>query len=157
FEKLIESGQYTIVRISALHIPHHVQPLAIQAFVIKLWFTIQERAARIENEKDRNYVVLALDEFQIVKDLQVLPMILSQARSYHLGLLLAHQTTAQISESLLEEITGNCGTQLAGRISGKDASKLANIWDPKFSKEISQQLASQKDFHWTIKMRVAPG
>ncbi|MGI9566261.1 MAG: hypothetical protein ACR2LL_04520, partial [Nitrosopumilus sp.] len=42
FEKLIESGQYTIVRISALHIPHHVQPLAIQAFVIKLWFTIQE-------------------------------------------------------------------------------------------------------------------
>ena len=157
FEKLIEPEQYTIVRISALHIPHHVQPLAIQAFVIKLWFTIQERAARVENEKDRNYVVLALDEFQIVKDLQVLPMILSQARSYHLGLLLAHQTTAQITESLLEEITGNCGTQLAGRISGKDAFKLANIWDPKFSKEISQQLASQEDFHWTIKMRAAPG
>ena len=157
FEKLIESGQYTIVRISALHIPHHVQPLAIQAFVIKLWFTIQERAARIEDEKDRNYVILSLDEFQIVKDLQVLPMILSQSRSYHLGLLLAHQTTAQISESLLEEITGNCGTQLAGRVSGKDASKLANIWDPKFSKEIQQQLASQEDFHWTIKMRAAPG
>ena len=157
FEDLIKPGQYTIVRISALHIPHHVQPLAIQAFVIKLWFTIQERAARIENEKDRNYVILSLDEFQIVKDLQVLPMILSQARSYHLGLLLAHQTTAQISESLLEEITGNCGTQLAGRISGKDASKLANIWDPKFSKEISQQLASQEDFHWTIKMRASPG
>ena len=157
FEDLIEPGQYTIVRISALHIPHHVQPLAIQAFVIKLWFTIQERAARIENEKDRNYVILALDEFQIVKDLQVLPMILSQARSYHLGLLLAHQTTAQISESLLEEITGNCGTQLAGRISGKDASKLANIWDPKFSKEIQQQLASQEDFHWTMKMRAVPG
>jgi len=157
FERLIEPGQYTIVRISALHIPHHVQPLAIQAFVIKLWFTIQERAARVENEKDRNYVILALDEFQIVKDLQVLPMILSQARSYHLGLLLMHQTTAQISESLLEEITGNCGTQLAGRISGKDASKLANIWDPRFSKEIQQQLASQEDFHWTIKTRAAPG
>ena len=157
FEDLIKPNQYTIVRISALHIPHHVQPLAIQAFVIKLWFTIQERAARIEDEKDRNYVVLALDEFQIVKDLQVLPMILSQARSYHLGLLLAHQTTAQISESLLEEITGNCGTQLAGRISGKDASKMANIWDPKFSKEIQQQLASQEDFHWTIKMRASPG
>ena len=157
FEDLIESGQYTIVRISSLHLAHHVQPLAIQAFVIKLWFTIQERAARIENEKDRNYVVLALDEFQIVSDLKVLPMILSQARSYRLGLLLAHQTTAQISDSLLEEITGNCGTQLAGRISGKDASKLANIWDPKFSKEIQQQLAAQEDFHWTVKMRPAPG
>ena len=157
FERLIESGQYTITRISALHIPHHVQPLAIQAFVIKLWFTIQERAARIENEQDRNHVILAIDEFQIVKDLQVLPMILSQARSYRLGLLLSHQTTAQISESLLEEITGNCGTQLAGRISGKDASRMANIWDPKFSRQIQQQLAAQEDFHWTIKMRATPG
>jgi len=84
-------------------------------------------------------------------------MILSQARSYRLGLLLAHQTTAQITDSLLEEITGNCGTQIAGRVSGKDASKLANIWDPRFSKEIQQQLASQEDYHWTIKMRAAPG
>ena len=157
FEDLIKPNQYTIVRISSLHLAHHVQPLAIQAFVIKLWFTIQERAARIKNEQDRNHVILALDEFQIVSDLHILPMILSQARSYRLGLLLAHQTTAQISDSLLEEITGNCGTQLAGRISGKDASKIANIWDPRFSKEITQQLAAQEDFHWTIKMRAAPG
>jgi len=156
FEDLIEPNQYTIVRISSLHLAHHIQPLAIQAFVIKLWFTIQERASRIP-ESDRNYVILALDEFQIVSDLHVLPMILSQARSYRLGLLLAHQTTAQISDSLLEEITGNCGTQLAGRISGKDASKLANIWDPRFSKEIQQQLASQEDYRWTIKMRAAAG
>jgi len=54
-------------------------------------------------------------------------------------------------------ITGNCGTQLAGRISGKDASKLAKIWDPRFSNEITQQLAVQEDFHWTIKMRAADG
>ena len=157
FEDLIKPGQFTVVRISLLYLAHHVQPLAIQAFVIKLWFTIQERAAQIENEEDRNHVVLALDEFQIVSDLQVLPMILSQARSYRLGLLLAHQTTAQISDTLLEEITGNCGTQLAGRISGKDASKLAKIWDPQFSSEITSQLASQEDFRWTIKMRAAPG
>ena len=156
FEDLIESRQHTIVRISSLHLAHHIQPLAIQAFVIKLWFTIQERAS-LTAEQDRNHVILALDEFQIVSDLQVLPMILSQARSYRLGLLLAHQTTAQITDKLLEEITGNCGTQLAGRISGKDASKLASIWDPRFSKEIQQQLASQEDFHWTIKMRAASG
>ena len=156
FEDLIETNQYTIVRISSLHLPHHIQPLAIQAFVIKLWFTIQERASRIA-EDDRTNVILALDEFQIVSDLHVLPMILSQARSYHLGLVLAHQTTAQITDSLLEEITGNCGTQMAGRISGKDASKLANIWDPRFSKEIQQQLASQEDYRWTIKMRAPPG
>lgn len=157
FEDLIKPNNLTVVRISPLDLAHHIQPLAIQAFIIKLWFTIQERAARIDNESQRNSVILALDEFQIVSKLQVLPMILSQARSYKLGLLLAHQTTAQIDDSLLEEITGNCGTQLAGRISGKDASKLAKIWDPRFSGEITQQLAAQEDFHWTIKMRAADG
>lgn len=145
FEDLIKPNNITIVRISPLDLAHHIQPLAIQAFIIKLWFTIQERAARIEDENARNSVILALDEFQIVSKLQVLPMILSQARSYKLGLLLAHQTTAQIDDSLLEEITGNCGTQLAGRVSGKDASKLSKIWDPRFSNEITQQLAAQED------------
>ena len=156
FEELIQPGHYTIVRISTLNLAHHVQPLAIQAFVIKLWFTILERASRLK-EDDRNQVVLALDEFQIVKDLQILPLILSQARSYGLGMLLAHQTMAQIDDKLLEEIVGNSGTQLAGRISGKDASRLGNIWDPKFSKELTQQMASQEDFHWTYKMRAAAG
>ncbi|MDH3764190.1 MAG: TraM recognition domain-containing protein [Nitrosopumilus sp.] len=156
FEELIQPGHYTIVRISTLNLAHHIQPLAVQAFVIKLWFTILERASHIK-EDERNQVVLALDEFQIVKDLQILPLILSQARSYRLGLLLAHQTMAQIDDKLLEEIVGNSGTQLAGRISGKDASRLGNIWDPKFSKELTQQMASQEDFHWTCKMRASPG
>ncbi len=157
FTDLISPGHYTVVRVSALNIPHHVQPLAIQAFIIKLWFTIQERATKVPDEKDRTQVVLALDEFQIVKDLQVLPLILSHARSYRLGLILAHQTTAQINDKLLEEITGNCGTQFAGKVSGRDARRIAQIWDPQFSKEIQQQLASQEDFHWTIKMRADPG
>ena len=156
FEELIEPGHYTIVRISTLNLAHHIQPLAIQAFVIKLWFTILERASHTK-EGNRNQVILALDEFQIVKDLQIIPLILSQARSYRLGLLLAHQTMAQIDDKLLEEIVGNSGTQLAGRISGKDASRLGNIWDPKFSKELTQQMASQEDFHWTYKMRAASG
>ena len=156
FEELIRPGHYTIVRISTLNLAHHIQPLAIQAFVIKLWFTILERASNTK-EDDRGQVVLALDEFQIVKDLQILPLILSQARSYRLGLLLAHQTMAQIDDKLLEEIVGNSGTQFAGQISSKDASRLGSIWDTKFSKELTQQMASQEDFHWTYKMRVTAG
>lgn len=46
---------------------------------------------------------------------------------------------------------------IAEIISGKDASKLAKIWDPQFSSKITSQLASQEDFRWTIKMRAAPG
>ena len=59
FEDLIKPNNITIVRISLLDLAHHIQPLAIQAFIIKLWFTIQERAARIEDENDRNSVILS--------------------------------------------------------------------------------------------------
>ena len=157
FDELIQPGRYTIVRISQLNMPQHVQPLAMQAFILKLWFTIQERANRITDEKDRIQVVLALDEFQIVKDLQVLQLMLEQARSFGLGLVLSHQTTEQISDKQLGIITGNSGTQLIGRVNGRDASRMGQIWDPQFQKELQQQFASQEYFHWTIRERAPPG
>ena len=157
FADLIRPGSYTVVRISPLNMPQHVQPLAMQAFILKLWFTIQERANRVPDEKDRAQVVLALDEFQIVKDLQVLQLMLEQARSLGLGLVLSHQTTEQISDKQLGIITGNAGTQLIGKVNGKDASRIAQIWDPQFQKELQQQLASQEYFHWTIREKAPPG
>ena len=157
FNELIQPGMYTVVRISPLNMPQHVQPLAMQAFILKLWFTIQERANKIQNEKDRTQVVLALDEFQIVKDLQVLQLMLEQARSLGLGLILSHQTTEQISDKQLGIITGNSGTQLIGKVNGKDASRIAQIWDPQFQKELQQQFASQEYFHWTIREKAPPG
>ena len=157
FEEMIRPGQYTVVRISPLNMPHHVQPLAIQAFVLKLWFAVQERANKVSDGKKRTQVVLALDEFQVVKDLQVLQLMLEQARSLGLGLVLSHQTTEQISDRQLGLITGNSGTQLAGKVNGKDASRMAQIWDPQFRKELTQQLASQEYFRWTAREKALPG
>ena len=122
-----------------------------------MWFTIQERANRVPDERDRTQVVLALDEFQIVKDLQVLQLMLEQARSLGLGLVLSHQTTEQISDKQLGIISGNAGTQLVGKVNGKDASRIAQIWDPQFQTELQQQLASQEYFHWTVREKAPPG
>ena len=157
FNELIKPGRFSVVRISPLNMPQHVQPLAMQAFILKLWFTIQERANKIPNEKDRTQVILALDEFQIVKDLQVLQLMLEQARSLGLGLILSHQTTEQISDKQLGIISGNSGTQLVGKVNGKDAVRIAHIWDPQFQKELLQQFASQEYFHWTIREKSPPG
>ena len=157
FTELILPGRYTIVRISPLNMPHHVQPLAMQAFILKLWFTIQERANKVPDEKDRTQVVLALDEFQIVKDLQVLQLMLEQARSLGLGLILSHQTTEQISDKQLGLITGNSGTQFIGKVNGKDAGRVSQIWDPQFQRELVQQFASQEYFHWTVREKAPPG
>ncbi len=157
FGEIIKPGHQSIVRISPLNMPQHVQPLAMQAFILKLWFTIQERANRVPDEAERTQVVLALDEFQIVKDLQVLQLMLEQARSLGLGLVLSHQTTEQISDKQLGIISGNSGTQLIGKVNGKDASRIAQIWDPQFQKELQQQFASQEYFHWTIREKAPPG
>lgn len=49
--------------------------------------------------------------------------------------MLSHQATKQISDKQLGPIMGNSGTQLVGRVNGKDASRISQIWDPQFLKE----------------------
>ena len=156
FERMLDPGNITIFRISDAETPRYAHGLAIMAIIIKIWFAVQRRASMLPSDK-RSLTVLALDEFQRIRDLSVLTTILSQARSYGLGLALSHQNTAQISTELLETIVGNTATQVCGRISGADASRVARIMDPQFAKEIANQLASQPDFVFTAKMRAQSG
>lgn len=155
FKEIIQPGRYTVIKISPLNTPHHIQPLAIQAIILKLWFAVQERASVVSEE--RTQVVLALDEFQVLGDLQVLHTMLEQARSLGLGLVLSHQTIEQINDRQLALITGNSGTQLAGKVHGRDASRMAQIWDPQFAKDLTQRLASQEYFRWMIREKAPPG
>ncbi|MEM3007809.1 MAG: type IV secretion system DNA-binding domain-containing protein [Candidatus Nitrosotenuis sp.] len=152
FEKMLKPGNITIFRISDTETPKNVHSLAIMAIVLKIWFTIQEKATKVEQEK-RSLVILALDEFQKIKELSILSSILSQARIYNLGLILSHQNLSQIDRELLETIVGNTATQIYGRVSGMDASRIAQIIDPHFSKELTDQITTQPDFVFTIKMR----
>lgn len=152
FEKMLKPGNITIFRISDTETPKNVHSLAIMAIVLKIWFTIQERASKVEQEK-RSLVILALDEFQKIKELSILSSILSQARIYNLGLILSHQNLSQIDHELLETIVGNTSTQIYGRVSGVDASRIAQIIDPHFSKELTDQITTQPDFVFTMKMR----
>jgi len=157
FKDLIEPGNITIIRLSPLNIPQHIITLAKQTLIIKLWFTIQERAEKIKAEEDRSQVILALDEFQDVADLPIIESMLTQARSYKLSLLLAHQTSTQLNNELFEIITGNVGTQFVGRVSGRDGKRFGSIWDPQYVRELENQLATQEYHHWTVRLIGAPG
>ncbi|HSB83290.1 MAG TPA: type IV secretory system conjugative DNA transfer family protein, partial [Nitrosarchaeum sp.] len=152
FEKMLQPGNITIFRISDTETPKHVHGLAIMTIVLKIWFMIQERASKIESAK-RDLVVLTLDEFQKISDLSILLTILSQARSYNLGLILSHQNIAQISTEILETVVGNTSTQIYGRISGSDAGNISRIIDPRFSQDLTDQIATQPDFVFTAKIR----
>jgi len=157
FNELISAGHFTVIRLSPLNIPQHIITLAKQTLVIKLWFTIQERAERIRNEDDRTQVMLALDEFQDIANLPIIESMLTQARSYKLSLLLAHQTSTQLDEKLFDIILGNASTQFIGRVSGKDAKRFGASFDPAYVTELTNQMATQEFHHWTVRVTPANG
>jgi hypothetical protein len=156
FEKMFDPANITIFRISDAETPRYAHGMAIMAIVIKIWFMIQNRASNVDPQK-RTLVVLTLDEFQKIRDLSVITSILSQARSYNLGLILSHQNISQIEAELLEIVVGNTSTQIYGRVSGIDAGKVARIIDPHFAKELTSQIATQPDFVFTAKSRPPQG
>ena len=156
FRELIEPGHYTVVRFSESDIALDKINLAMSAFVMKLWFEVSYRSS-IVPIKDRTQVVLALDEFQKLKNIEVLETMISQARSKGLGLILAHQSLKQLDDKDLSSITTNFGMQMAGHLEGNDAQRLAAAWDPKYVNEIKENIATQPKYHWTAKIAPAAG
>lgn len=156
FGRMIRPGSYTVVRLSESDLPLSVINLAMQSFVIHLWYAM-ERRARHEPEDSRTQVVLALDEFAKLKEISILRTMISQARSKGLGLILAHQDLKQIDDSLLSAITGNFGIQMAGKLDGQDAGRLGQAWDPRYADMIRQQIAVQPRYRWTARMMPEAG
>ena len=156
FAKIVQAGSYTIVSMNETNMSSIAAPLAQMAFVLKIWFEVQEQSRNKDNTKMKD-VTLVLDEFQIIAGLDAIPMILAQARSFGLGLCLAHQNLSQIPTELLQTIVGNTATQFAGRLSGIDASKIGMIIDPQYGRDIASILAVQSDFRFLVRTRPIPG
>lgn len=156
FAELLKPGRQTIIRVPSHEIGLHIGPLIQSVILLRLWFAILWRTGRTR-EEERTPLILVLDEFQDLQRLQAIQTILSQARSQGLCLMLSHQTTAQLDDTLLKIVISNCGLQGAGRVSGDDASRLARAWDPQYKREIEQALVTQPDFTWTFRLRAGPG
>lgn len=156
FDDLIEPGSYTIVRFSESDLPKAFVTMAMQTFVLHLWHAIEKRST-LKSEEDRTQVVLALDEFQQLKDIGALGIIIEQARSKGLGLILSHQNLKQLPDDLLSKIMGNFGLQMAGKLEGADAGRLGTAWDPRFKAELTEQISSQPKYRWTARATAAPG
>ncbi len=156
FTKLLGPGHFTVIRIAKSDVGLHVQPFMMSALVMKIWFSILHRAG-ITREEERNTVVLAIDEFQHLEGLGILPIMLTEARSFKLGLILAHQSMGQMDRELIDLVLGNCGTQIAFQVSGPDAKRLAESWDPQFFREITQELTTLPEWLFLTRIRSAPG
>jgi len=82
-------------------------------------------------EDDRNDFYLYVDEFQNFATLSF-ANILSEARKYHLNLILANQYVNQIEEEVRNAIFGNAGSIISFRVGAMDAEFLEKEFEPVF-------------------------
>ncbi|MEX0877686.1 MAG: DUF87 domain-containing protein [Candidatus Spechtbacterales bacterium] len=85
-------------------------------------------------EETRNDFYLYMDEFQNFST-DSIATILSEARKYHLNLIMAHQFIAQLEDKIQKAVFGNVGSMLALRVGIEDAQFLKEQFEPAFTEE----------------------
>ena len=110
-------------------------------FVMKFQAAAMGRADIPESE--RVDFTLYVDEFQNFAT-DSFESILSEARKYHLSLVLANQFMTQLTDKIREAILGNIGTVISGRIGITDAELLVKKFTPTFDAEDMTRLPNFK-------------
>ena len=156
FSQLLKPGTVVLIRISDTQTPEIAHRVVLMSMVAKIWHAVKKRAAETDRN-DRVPIVLALDEFQRIGDMNLIGTLLAQARGYGMGLILAHQNASQIEKKTLEGIMGNCSTMIFGRLSGSDASKIATMVDPAYSEKLRDSLAGLADHAFFVRQKAPDG
>lgn len=98
-------------------------------FVMKIQAAAMSRA-NVSEDKRVDFA-LYVDEFQNFST-DSFATILSEARKYHLNLIVANQFTTQLTEEIRDAVFGNIGTIVAFRIGQNDVEALARYFQPVF-------------------------
>lgn len=119
--KILDSGQWLLVNLSKGQLKSNAHLLG-GLLIAKLQLGALSRVDLPEANRTPHFVYV--DEFQnfLSEDFET---ILSEARKYGLGLIMAHQNIDQLDRQLKSAILGNTLTQVFFRLSHQDASVLA--------------------------------
>lgn len=98
-------------------------------FVMKFQAAAMSRA-NVE-ESERPDFCLYVDEFQNFST-DSFATIMSEARKYHLNLIVANQFTTQLSEEIRDAVFGNMGTIVSFRVGQNDVDALSRYFKPIF-------------------------
>ncbi len=85
----------------------------------------------VETMKKMPNFYFYVDEFQSFAN-STFANILSEARKYHLNLIIAHQYIEQMEEEVRSAVFGNVGTTISFRVGPFDAEVLETIFAPRF-------------------------
>ncbi|HEX8183084.1 MAG TPA: ATP-binding protein [Candidatus Saccharimonadales bacterium] len=98
-------------------------------FVMRFQAAAMSRANIPESE--RQDFCLYVDEFQNFST-DSFATIMSEARKYHLNLIVANQFTTQLTPEIRDAVFGNMGTVVSFRVGQQDVESLAKYFQPTF-------------------------
>jgi hypothetical protein len=101
-------------------------------FVMKFHAAAMSRSDVPESE--RQDFALYVDEFQNFST-DSFATIMSEARKYHLNLVVANQFTTQLSEEIRDAVFGNMGTIVSFRVGQNDVEALTKYYQPLFTND----------------------
>ncbi|HOX21417.1 MAG TPA: type IV secretion system DNA-binding domain-containing protein [Candidatus Paceibacterota bacterium] len=127
--KAMDEGKILIVNISKGLMGESNSALLGAMMVTKIEQAAMSRADVPESERPDFF--LYVDEFQTFAT-ESFANILSEARKYHLSLIISHQYIAQLPEPVKFAIFGNVGTFVVFRVGAEDAEWLEKEFEPEF-------------------------
>lgn len=127
--KIMDEGKILLVDISRGRIGEDASRLLGALLVTKIQLAAMSRVDI--PEKDRKDFYLYVDEFQHFAT-ESFANILSEARKYHLNLIMAHQYIKQMEEPVMDAVFGNVGTIVTFRVGAEDAEYLEKWFQPDF-------------------------
>ena len=116
--EIMDNGKILLVNLSVGAIGEETSALLGGLLITKLQLSAMSRVDLPEEK--RNDFYLYVDEFQNFST-ESFVNILSEARKYHLGLILSHQYLDQVDEKITKAIFGNVGTFIIFRLGPVDA------------------------------------
>ena len=131
FREVMDNQKILVVNLSKGRIGDLNANLLGMIIVGKLLMSALSRVDII-NEDDRKDMYLYIDEFQNFTT-DSISTILSEARKYHLDLIIAHQFIKQLKEGIRDAVFGNVGSIASFRIGPDDAEFMKNKFEPIFS------------------------
>lgn len=127
--KIMDEGKILIANVSRGKIGEDASSLLGTLLITKIQLAAMSRVDTPENQRKDFY--LYVDEFQHFAT-ESFANILSEARKYHLSLVMAHQYIKQMEEPVMDAVFGNVGTIITFRVGAEDAEFLEKWFAPDF-------------------------
>lgn len=151
FREVMDSGKILLIKLSKGAIGDLNTQLLGLIMVARLQMAAMSRVDLTEEKRKDFY--LYVDEFQNFAT-DSFCSILSEARKYHLGLVMAHQYINQLvvtkfgntSSQIRDAVFGNVGTMMSFKIGAEDAEYMAKEYAPLLSEQDVIGIANYKAY-----------